>query len=138
MVLETRPRVVTGIFDHRRAEGIGLDVPQDDEQVLVILDHRALESTLPDVPGTLMSLVIAPCVGHGQGLENPADRLAGHELKQKMKVVGHQAIAKQLERIATLSLPQRVKERQVIALFREDISTIIAAIETGGRRALHR
>ena len=44
-------------------------------------------------------------MGHGQGLENPADRLAGPGLEQKMKVVGHQAVAEQLERVATLGLP---------------------------------
>ena len=39
----------------------------------VILDHRALEATLPDVARAMVALVVSPGVSDGQGLKNATD-----------------------------------------------------------------
>ena len=43
------PAVIGRITDHPRSQGIHLDVAQDPEPVPIVLDHRTLESPLPDV-----------------------------------------------------------------------------------------
>ena len=50
VVREAGPPVLGQIGDHPRSERVRLDVAQDDQQVHVVLDHRALKSALPDVP----------------------------------------------------------------------------------------
>lgn len=48
---EARPRPHLGPSDQTRVECVPLDVPQDDERVLVLLDREGLEAAPSDVPG---------------------------------------------------------------------------------------
>jgi hypothetical protein len=62
-----RPPVVPRVGDHAGADGVGLDVPKDDQQVVVIRDHRSQEKrtdsdSLPtgSSPRSRPDLMIAP------------------------------------------------------------------------------
>ena len=94
---EATPAVVARPGHDPGAEGVGLDVAEDGEQVVVILDHRALEPPLPDVPAAVMAAVVALGVGDEQALHQPADR-GLQRAEEEVEVVGHEAIAEQLER----------------------------------------
>ena len=94
---EAAPAVVACGFDHAGAEGVGLDVAEDRQEVVVVLDDGALESTLPDVAAAVVAAVVALGVGDEQALHDPADRrLQGPD--QQVDVVGHEAVAVELER----------------------------------------
>ena len=53
---------------------VGLDVPQHRQEMVVVLNHRALESPLPNVPARSMEAVVTLRVRYQQALRNAADR----------------------------------------------------------------
>ena len=87
-----RPGRLARIGHHRGPHRVGLDVPQNDEQVVAVLDDRGSEAALPDVAAGSPSPVVPPGVSDGQGLEDAADRLPGGRLEKQMKMVGRQAV----------------------------------------------
>src|SRR5271157_3742614 len=129
VVLEAGPSVVPGVGDHGRAQGVGLDVPQHHQEVLVVLDHRAPESALPDMSRGTVAPVILPRVSHSQRLENPADRLTGIGLQEEMEMVAHQAIAQQPEGVAATSPAQRLEEGVAVAVVGEDVVPVVAPVQ---------
>ena len=93
MAAVARPGILARIGHHRGPHRVGLDVPQNDEQVVAVLDDRGSEAALPDVAAGSLSPVVPPGVSDGQGLEDAADRLPGGRLEEQMKMVEHQAVA---------------------------------------------
>src|SRR5271165_5902185 len=77
MAAVARPGILARIGHHRGPHRVGLDVPQNDEQVVAVLDDRGSEAALPDVAAGSLSPVVPPGVSDGQGLEDAADRLPG-------------------------------------------------------------
>src|SRR5262245_58119459 len=59
------PPFSLSLFDHPGPQRVGLRVPQESEQVVVLLDDRALEPALPDVAAGAGAVVV-PGVGHGE------------------------------------------------------------------------
>src|SRR5581483_3135446 len=110
-------------------QGIGLDVAEHDQEVIILLDDRAFEAPLPDMADAAVLAMIAPGMRDGERLQNAADGLAGRRAEQKVKMVGHQAVAEQLERIAELRLAQGMEESAIIGRACEDGVAIIAAID---------
>src|SRR5271165_6602475 len=49
MAAVARPGILARIGHHRGPHRVGLDVPQNDEQVVAVLDDRGSEAALPDV-----------------------------------------------------------------------------------------
>ena len=95
----------------------------------VILDHRALEPALPHMTGGVVSLVIAPGVGHGQGLKDSTDRLPALGPEQEVEVIGHQAIAEESEGVAVLGLGEGFQEGDAVAVVTEDILAVVPPVE---------
>ena len=79
--LVARPAVFPQIRHHPSAKRIGLDVPQDNQKMVVVLDHGTFEPTLPHMADRAMPSMIAPGVRNRQGLEDAADRLPGTRTK---------------------------------------------------------
>jgi hypothetical protein len=129
MAQVTGPSVIPRVGIHSGSKGIRLDVSQDDRLVRVVLDHWALEASLPDVARTAMTLVTAPGVGDREGLQDSANRLAGFRSQQQMEVIGHEAITKQPERITLLGVGEGLQEGHAIIVVAEDVGAVIAAIE---------
>ena len=77
MAAVARPGRLARIGHHRGPHRVGLDVPQNDEQVVAVLDDRGSEAALPDVATGSLSPVVPPGVSDGQGLEDAADRQPG-------------------------------------------------------------
>jgi hypothetical protein len=128
VVLETRPAIFCWISHHPGAQWVCLDVPEDDEQVQVILNDRALESTLPNMSRCLIPFVVSPRVRHCQRLDDTADRLAHLRPQQKVKVVGHQAVPEELERVALFGGGDGLDEDDVILLIGENGGAVVAAV----------
>src|SRR5271165_6999882 len=104
MAAVARPGRLARVGHHRGPHRVGLDVPQNDEQVVAVLDDRRSEAALPDVAAGSLSPVVPPGVSDGQGLEDAAERLPGGRLEKQMKMVGHQAVAEERERNISRSL----------------------------------
>src|SRR5262249_29527001 len=90
---------------------------------------RALEPPLPDMTRSPMPLVIPPGMGHGEGLEDAADRLTGLGAEQEVEVVGHEAVAEEAERIALLGPRQSFDEGASVGVVLEDVGAVITTVE---------
>ncbi len=88
MAAVARPGRLARIGHHRGPHRVGLDVPQNDEQIVAVLDDRRSEAALPDVAAGSLSSVVPPGVSDGQGLEDAADRLPGGRLEKQMRSSG--------------------------------------------------
>jgi len=116
---EAAPAVVASRFDHAGAEGVGLDVAEDGQEVVVDLDDGALEPTLPDVAAAVMAAVAALGVEDEEALYDPADRrLQGSD--QEVDVVGHEAVAVELERPPLFQVADSLEERGEIFHVKEN------------------
>ena len=93
------------------------------------LDDRGSEAALPDVAAGSLAPVVPPGVSDGQGLEDAADRLPGGRLKKQMKMVGHQAVAEERERIPCLGAGEIAKEHIPFAVGAEDIGSVVPAVD---------
>lgn len=87
------------------------------------------EAALPDVAFGSLSPVVPPGVSDGQGLEDAADRLPGGRLEKQMKMVGHQAVAEERERVPCLGAGEIAKEHIPFALGAEDIGSVVPAVD---------
>ena len=129
MAAVARPGILARIGHHRGPHRVGLDVPQYDEQVVAVLDDRGSEAALPDVAAGSLSAVVPPGVSDRQGLEDAADRLPGGRLEKQMKMVGHQAVAEERERIPCLGAGEIAKEHIPFAVGAEDIGSVVPAVD---------
>ena len=129
MAAVARPGILARIGHHRGPHRVGLDVPQNDEQVVAVLDDRGSEAALPDVAAGSLSPVVPPGVSDGQGLEDAADRLPGGRLEKQMKMVGHQAVAEERERVPCLGAGEIAKEHIPFAVGAEDIGSVVPAVD---------
>ena len=129
MAAVARPGILARIGHHRGPHRVGLDVPQNDEQVVAVLDDRGSEAALPDVAAGSLSPVVPPGVSDGQGLEDAADRLPGGRLEKQMKMLGHQAVAEERERIPCLGAGEIAKEHIPFAVGAEDIGSVVPAVD---------
>jgi len=65
-----------------------MDIETHGSEVAVIFDHKALESSLKQVPASLVAPVKPDGVGQSQPLDGPGEvRIAG--LNQKVIVIAH-------------------------------------------------
>ena len=129
MAAVARPGILARIGHHRGPHRVGLDVPQNDEQVVAVLDDRGSEAALSDVAAGSLSPVVPPGVSDGQGLEHAADRLPGGRLEKQMKMVGHQAVAEERERVPCLGAGEIAKEHIPFAVGAEDIGSVVPAVD---------
>ena len=134
MAAVARPGRLARIGHHRGPHRVGLNVPQNDEQVVAVLDDRGSEAAVPDVAAGSLSPVVPPGVSDGQGLEDAADRLPGGRLEKQMKMVGHQAVAEERERIPCLGAGEIAKEHIPFAVRAEDGPTTEFQVHNKGRK----
>lgn len=73
MAGEAAPGVVTGRRDSPGPEGVGLDIADDRQEVVVVLDDGALEPPLPDAAAGVVAAAVALGVGDEQVLHDLAD-----------------------------------------------------------------
>jgi hypothetical protein len=78
---------------------------------------------------TLMAAMVMPGVGHGQGLEDTANRLTVLGLEEEVEVIRHQAVAEEAEGIAQLGLAQGIQERLEVVVPEENGEAVVAPVE---------
>ena len=66
MAAVARPGIIAWIGHHRGPRRVGLDVPQDDEQVIAVQDDRRSTAALPDMAAGPKPAVVPSGVGDGE------------------------------------------------------------------------
>src|SRR5262245_3040273 len=95
--------------------------------MVVILNDRAFEPALPDMPATAAKLVVALCVRDQQSLDEATDRVL-ERLDQQVDVVRHQAVAIQLERLPLTQVRCGLEESLKIRAVEEDLLPVVPTI----------
>jgi protein-disulfide isomerase len=125
---ETRPRPVGRLFDQHGTDRIAEHIAQDREEMAILLNGKAFEASLPHVSMTaVMPMVAADMTGHPPLHEGAQRSLCGR-LHDEMKMIGHEAEAKEFDRVFGFCRGQQIEACGVVALFvkhrRAAISTI--------------
>ena len=126
---ETRPRPVGRLFDQPGTDWIAEHIAQDREEMAVFLNGKAFEPSLPHVPMTaVMPVVAADMTGHPPLHEGAQRSLCGG-LHDEMKMIGHEAEAKEFDRVFGFRRGEEVEEGGVVALFVKHRRAAIAPIQ---------
>lgn len=115
--------------DQAGADGIAQAVAEHREQMSVLLNREALETALPDMAVAMVVPVIAAHVTREPPMDERAEGIRGCGLEHEMEVVGHEAEAEDLDRIAGFRIGEQVEESAVVRVFVKDHRAGVAAVE---------
>ena len=116
------------LFDQPGTDGIAEHMAQDREEMAVLLNGKAFEPSLPHVPMTaVMPMVAADMTGHPP-LHEGAQRSPCGRLHDEMKMIGHEAEAKEFDRVFGFRRGEQVEEGRVVPLFVKHRRAAIAPI----------
>ncbi len=124
-----RPQPIGQVAHQAGPQRIALCVTHHGQEMLVAFDHRTLEPALPHMAAGLSPTMNTPGVGDRQRLQDAADRLPALRRQHQVKVIGHQAVGVEIERVALASFPQRVEKGAKVGVAAKDRLAIIAAID---------
>lgn len=127
--LQTRPFPILTPTHHCRAQRIALDVAQHPLVVLVTLDGKRFESSLPNVPTTLEMSMVPADVGSHEPLHPPAQVAIFVRPQNQVKVIRHKAVAAEPHGKAGVRLRHQRDEGSVVVLLVKDRSSAVASIE---------
>ena len=116
---------------HLRPHRVGLYIPEDSQEVVVILHPETLEAALVHVPAPRAAMLgmIAPHMGHPHPTQEPPNRLIRPQPDQQMPVVGHQAVGEQLHRLALQALNENLLRIRVLRSILEELHAGVPAVQ---------
>lgn len=128
---ERAPRPEFRAVDEVRAEGVALDVPEDDQQVRVGLDGEGFEPALVEVAGArrLVVGVVALGVEVGDAAEELRQLAVGGRVEGHVPVVGHEAVVEEAGGVAFERLEKDALEGGVVGVLVEEGAAADAAVE---------
>jgi len=95
--VQTRPWPLSGLFDHPGADRIAEDIAKDSEEMIVLLNGKAFESTLPHMSvSAVVPMIAAHMTGHPplhKGTQSSVD----DGLQHQVKIIRHQTEPKDLD-----------------------------------------
>jgi hypothetical protein len=100
-----------------RPQGVALDVPAHDQQVVIILDRKALEAPLVDMTAPHRVVVNVPALrmGHGKPRHKAGEITVISRPQDQMPVRGHHAIGKDRHPQAHVGLLENLLKGPVIS-----------------------
>ena len=104
---QARPFPMLGSSHTFGTYGITLDVPQHGGQVIVVLQRKRLESSLPHVPGRAVMTMISSRMGCQEPLQPTPQVAITVRPEHEMEMVRHQAITEEIDRNPTLGVVHR-------------------------------
>ena len=125
----TGPQPILSALDKVSPDGITLHVAEHGEQMIVFRDGKAFESSLPDVAGRMVVVVIAAHMCGEQPRHVSAEIAVLAWPKRQMEMVRHQAKAQQAHGHMLLGVAQQLDEGMEIALLMKNGAAAIAAVE---------
>ncbi len=127
MLLGARPEVVGTVRYYARADGIALDVPHCDPEVLIV--HRT--RVVAPLPQVAFRGVLTVGVGGEDGLRVAhceRERLLCVWNRHDVDVVGHQAVGPDRATVLRGVLPEDGQVYLVVRVVREDLGAAVAAL----------
>jgi hypothetical protein len=85
------------VLDQSGANWIAEHIAEDREQMSVLLNRKAFESTLPDMTMAPVMLVVPPDMARHPPLHEGAQSRLGGRLHNQMEMIGHQAHAEHFD-----------------------------------------
>jgi hypothetical protein len=118
-------------FDHPGALCVAFNIPAENEKVVVILDGKALESSLVNMSfaGSVVVEMIPHRMRQGDPTQETAHPSILGRLQHKVPMVWHQLIGKNAAWIASKPLGKNVFERFVITVLVKNDRAAIASIQ---------
>ena len=128
-ISQTGPGPLVGLLHQPGSDWIVEDIPEDGEQMPVLLNRETFESALPHMPMTAVVPMIAPdMAGHPPVHEGAEGRLTDR-LEHKMKMVGHHAKGEYLHGMLGFSGGEQLQKGSVIPIGVKHSGTTVATIE---------
>jgi hypothetical protein len=128
VIATVRPRILA-ISLHRPAQQrIGFDVPQHREQVLIVLDHGAVEPTSPQVAAGAVVHLIPLRVQVQQAPREPAD-VGLRRPHEQMEECVQQSATVEVEWRSRIEIGQRLKNSPEVFRIVKHILPIVATID---------
>ncbi len=130
-------KVLRRFLDKSGFDRVPLDVAAALKVIALLMDSRASEAFLEDVPRKSSGLLEVAGIGKLKPVHERGKISAVVYLDQKMKMVRHQAVMIERGFIFCFGGTKMVEEAAVIDLFLEEIPSIVAAIEDVIDAAVH-
>ena len=115
------PWPVFSPLDQVGPEGVALDVTEDDAEVVIFLDGKGLEASLPDVAGGAVNGDVAADVGVHEPVHPAAQVAVVMGPYNEVEVVGHEAVGQESHGNAQAGLGEQAEERLVVRVMVEDL-----------------
>jgi hypothetical protein len=96
--------------------------------MLIALDNEALVSALPDVSAASSLRVIVAHVASHKPLHAAAEHSTAFRLNNKMKVVWHETISKEVNAIFFFRHPNQLNECAVISMIVKDYLAAVSSV----------
>jgi len=113
---ESAPLPLFGALHQSGAQGIGLDVAAQCQEVIVLRHGKTLEPPLVEVSAAaaVVVLVVAAHMRDADPAHPTSQRLVGLGSNHEVPMVGHQTVGEQFHRIALQPFRQHLLERRKI------------------------
>lgn len=128
-IAETRPRPTDGMLDESCSNRIAKHIPNRREEMAVLLNRKTLVPALPYMPSSPIVLVIPPHMTRHPPLHEGTQRRFSCWLHDEVKVIRHEADAKDFHRKLLLGSSEEIEEGRVVPVFAEDRRPTIPSIE---------
>ena len=126
---QTRPRPVLGTLHQQRPQRIPLDVSQHDAKMLILLDWKCFEPSLPDVTCAVIMSQLAAGVS-GQQPVHPAAQVARVDRpKSQMEVIGHNTVGEQPDRVTKSCFGDQGDKDLVVLRLVKDRGAAVATVQ---------
>ena len=130
--MQRSPTPVFSTFDEPGPQCIAFDVTTAGQEMIVVLDWKALETPLIEM--ALAGGLVVGVIAHGVGQRDPAQETAHATilggLQDKVPVVGHQLIAKYPTRVAFQTLSEDALKSDKIFFLVENGLLGVATVES--------
>ena len=127
--METRPAPVSRLGHQLHADRIEEDIAEDGEQVMVLLNRKTLEASLPDMPVTsVMPMIATDMTGHPPLHKRAEGGLSGW-LHDQMEMIGHQAETENLDGMSGLGRAEQIEEGGIVAVLVKDSGAAVATVQ---------
>jgi len=104
---QARPGPGHGVLDQPGANRIAEDVPDDREEMAVLLNGNTVEAALPHMPlAPVMAMVAAEMADHPPRHEGAQGRIR-HRLHDQMEMIGHQTEAQELDGVCIFAVASK-------------------------------
>lgn len=124
-----QPAPVLRVVHQLRADGIEQDIAENREEMRVVLNGKTLEAALPDMAMTPVVPMITPHMTGHPPLHERAESGRDSWLHDEMKMIGHQAKAKNLDGISGFCRAAQIKEGGIVGVLVKDGCAAVATVQ---------